>query len=102
MTVLGIVFVILAAGFFLAELEMPGVGIAAAAGTLSLIFGVLFLIDDLPSLGIRLAVVIPISVVGAASVMLARLLSRRVRTAPSSTTGPAGSRGVGSHQSLGA
>ena len=33
MTVLGIVFVILASGFFLAEFEMPGVGIAAAAGT---------------------------------------------------------------------
>ncbi len=89
MTVLGIVFVVLAAGFFLAELEMPGIGIAAAAGTLSLLLGVMFLIDDLPSVRVRLAIVIPAVVVLTIAAVLVGRVTRRRSTQPSSTTGPA-------------
>jgi membrane-bound serine protease (ClpP class) len=88
-TVLGIVFVVLAAAFFLAELEMPGVGVAAAAGTLSLLLGIMFLIDDLPSVRVRVAVAIPTVAAVTATALLAGNIARRRSAQPSAMTGPA-------------
>lgn len=84
----GLLLLALAAALFVAELFAPGVGIAAAGGSLALALSGLFLFRDAPGVDVSLAVITPVvTVVGGAVVVAGRLVvtSRRVE---STTTGP--------------
>jgi membrane-bound serine protease (ClpP class) len=85
--IVGIVFLVLAAVLFVAELFAPGVGIAAAGGVLMLVLSGIFLIDDAPGLAISGLVVLPTALTVGAFVIIAGRFAMRVRTAPSTTTG---------------
>jgi len=82
----GLLLLALAAALFVAELFAPGVGVAAAGGTVALVLSGVFLVRDVPGLGISLAVVLPVAaVVGGAAVMAGRLVVRSQRAAPATT-----------------
>ena len=84
----GLLLLALAAGLFLAELFAPGVGVAAAGGTVALVLSGVFLFRDTPGFNVSLAVVAPVAVVtGGAVVLAGRLVVRSRRLAPT-TTGP--------------
>ena len=84
----GLLLLVLAAGLFLAELFAPGVGVAAAGGTVALVLSGLFLFRDTPGLDVSLAVVGPVAVVVGGAVILAGRLVVRSRRPVSTTTGP--------------
>jgi membrane-bound serine protease (ClpP class) len=86
--VVGIIFLVLAASFFVAEVAAPGVGLAAAGGALSMVLSGIFLIDDAPGIQISAAAIVPSAVVVASFVVVAGRVSMRSRRSPSSTTGP--------------
>jgi membrane-bound serine protease (ClpP class) len=78
----GVLLLALAAGLFVAELFVPGVGVFAAGGVVALVLGALFLFDD-ASVRIDPVVVVPVAlVVGGGSVVAGRL-AWRARRAPS-------------------
>ncbi|MGH9154092.1 MAG: NfeD family protein, partial [Acidimicrobiales bacterium] len=82
----GLLLLALAAALFVAELFAPGVGVAAAGGTVALVLSGVFLVRDVPGLGISLAVVLPVAaVVGGAVVVAGRLVVRSQRAAPVTT-----------------
>jgi membrane-bound serine protease (ClpP class) len=83
----GVLFLLLAAALFVAEVFAPGIGLAAAGGALSLVLSGIFLFDDVPGLQLSLAVVLPTALVVALFVIAAGRIAMRVRTAPSTTTG---------------
>lgn len=85
--VVGIMFLVLAAALFVAEVAAPGIGLAAAGGALSMVLSGIFLIDDAPGLEISAAVIVPSAVVVGAFVVIAGRIAMRSRAAPSSTTG---------------
>lgn len=85
--IVGVVFLVLAAVMFVAELFAPGLGLAAAGGVLALTLSGIFLIDDTPGLELSLAVVLPTAVVVGLFVVVASRLALRARRAPSRTTG---------------
>jgi membrane-bound serine protease (ClpP class) len=85
--VVGIVFLLLAAALFVAEVFAPGIGLAAAGGAFALVMSGIFLVDDAPGLQVSLVVVLPVAVVVAGFVVIAGRVAMRVRTAPSTTTG---------------
>ena len=85
--VVGIMFLVLAAALFVAEVAAPGIGLAAAGGALSMVLSGIFLIDDAPGIEISAAIIIPSAVVVASFVMIAGRIAMRSRLAPSSTTG---------------
>jgi membrane-bound serine protease (ClpP class) len=85
--VVGILFLVLAAALFVAEVFAPGIGLAAAGGMLSLVLSGIFLIDDAPGLQLSLAVILPTAILVGGFVILAGRIAMRVRTAPSTTTG---------------
>lgn len=85
--VVGVMFLLLAAAMFVAELFVPGVGLAAAGGALSLVLAGVFLFDDAPGLELSLAVVLPSAAVVAAFVIVAGRFVVPLRHAPSTTTG---------------
>ncbi|HVM34092.1 MAG TPA: nodulation protein NfeD [Actinomycetota bacterium] len=84
----GLLLLALAAGLFLAELFAPGVGVAAAGGTIALVLSGVFLFRDTPGFGVSLAVVTPVAVVVGGAVVLAGRLAVRSRGSVSTTTGP--------------
>jgi len=84
----GIMFLVLAAALFIAEVAAPGIGLAAAGGALSMVLSGLFLIDEAPGIEISVAVIVPSAVVIGSFVVIAGRISLRSRRAPSSTTGP--------------
>lgn len=84
----GLLLLALAAGLFLAELFAPGVGIAAAGGTVALVLSGVFLFRDTPGFGVSLAVVAPVAMVVGGAVILAGRLVVRSRASASTTTGP--------------
>jgi membrane-bound serine protease (ClpP class) len=80
----GVLLIILAIGFFVAEVKVTSYGLLAAAGLVSFIFGSLMLIDSpIPALRVGLSVILPTAVFVAAVVifLLSRVL-RVHRTAP--------------------
>jgi membrane-bound serine protease (ClpP class) len=83
----GIVFLVLAAALFVAELFAPGVGIAAAGGAACLVLAGIFLVQDVPGMGTSVAVVLPVAAVVGGAVLLAGRLVVRSRGQPSLTTG---------------
>ena len=85
--VVGIMFLVLAAALFVAEVAAPGVGLAAAGGSLSLVLSGVFLIDNAPGIGVNAAVIVPSAVVIGGFVVIAGRIALRSRRAPSSTTG---------------
>ncbi len=86
-SLVGVLFLLLAMAMFVAEVAAPGVGIAAAGGALSLVLAGLFLFDDAPGLQLSLAVVLPTAIVLFVAVVVAGRFAMRTRTAPSTTTG---------------
>ncbi|MEX2627902.1 MAG: NfeD family protein [Ilumatobacteraceae bacterium] len=83
----GVVFLLLAAALFLAEVFAPGLGLAAGGGAFALVLSGVFLFDDAPGLEISLAVVLPAAIVVALFVIIAGRFAMRARRAPSTTTG---------------
>lgn len=83
----GLVFLGLAAAFFVAEVAAPGVGIAAAGGTIMLILSGVFLVDDAPGLDVSLAAVLPVAIVTGGFVIVAGRLALRARKMPVDLTG---------------
>jgi regulator of protease activity HflC (stomatin/prohibitin superfamily) len=83
----GVIFLLLAAALFVAEVFAPGLGLAAAGGAFALVLSGIFLFDDAPGLQISLAVVLPGAIVVALFVIIAGRFAMRARRAPSTTTG---------------
>jgi membrane-bound serine protease (ClpP class) len=83
----GLVFLVLAAVFFVVEVVAPGVGVAAVAGAVMLVLSAIFLFDDAPGLEVSLAAVLPVAIVTGALVVFASRLAMRSRHALSTTTG---------------
>ena len=74
----GVLLIILAIGFFVAEVKVTSYGLLAAAGLVSFIFGSLMLIDSpIPALRVGLSVILPTAVFVAAVIIF--LLSRVLR-----------------------
>ena len=87
--VVGVLFLVLAAALFVAEVAAPGIGLAAAGGALSLVLSGIFLIDDAPGIEISVAVVVPSALVVGVFVVLAGRIAMRSRKIASATTGQA-------------
>jgi membrane-bound serine protease (ClpP class) len=84
----GILLLLLSAALFVAELFAPGVGIAAAGGTVMLLLSGVFLFRDAPGLQVSMAVVVPVAAVVGCAVVIAGRLVWRARRARSTLTGP--------------
>ena len=85
--VVGVVFIVLGAALFVAEVFSPGLGVAAAGGAVMFALGGVFLVDDAPGIGISLAAVLPITIATALLSIVASRLALRARAAPSTLTG---------------
>jgi membrane-bound serine protease (ClpP class) len=83
----GLLFLVLAAVLFVAEVFAPGVGIAAGGGALLLVLSGVFLIEDAPGVQLSLAAILPTALVVGVFVVVAGRVAAQARTAPSSTTG---------------
>jgi membrane-bound serine protease (ClpP class) len=84
--VVGLLFLVLAAGLFVAEVLAPGIGAFAFLGAGSLLLAALFLFPrDVPGLEVSLAAVLPTVVVVGAAVVLAGRFAVRARRKPSRT-----------------
>lgn len=79
----GVLFLVLAMGLFVGEVFVPGIGVFAAGGAVSLVLGGLFLFRG--SIGVSLALIIPTAIVVGGAVVFAGRLAWRARTAPSAT-----------------
>jgi len=82
-TVAGAALLILAAGLFIGELFVPGIGVLAAGGTIALIVGGLLLFEG--PFGIRPIVLWPVGLVVGGGVLLAGRLTWRARRAPAAS-----------------
>jgi membrane-bound serine protease (ClpP class) len=85
--VVGILFLLIAAALFVAEIFAPGIGIAAAGGAFMLFLSAMFLVDDVPGMELSLLVAAPVAITTAVLVIVAGRLALRSRKAPSTTTG---------------
>jgi membrane-bound serine protease (ClpP class) len=81
--VVGVLLLVLALGLFIAELFVPGVGVFAAGGTISLVLGGLFLFRG--SLGIDPVVLLPSGVVAGGGALLLGRAAWRSRRLPPAT-----------------
>jgi membrane-bound serine protease (ClpP class) len=81
--IVGVALLLLAAGLFIAELFVPGVGVLAAGGAVSLVLSGLFLVRG--SLGVDIVVILPTAAVVAGAVIGAGRLVWRARKIPSAT-----------------
>lgn len=86
--VTGVLFLLLAAGLFVAELFAPGIGVAAVGGAVALVLAGIFLVRDTPGLSVSLAVVVPVAVVVAGAVILAGQLVVRSHRRTTRYSGP--------------
>jgi len=80
----GVLLILLAIGFFVAEVKVTSYGLLGAAGLVSFIFGSLMLIDSpIPAMRVGLSVVLPTALfVGAVVVFLLTRVLRVHRTRP--------------------
>lgn len=81
--VVGVLLLVLALGLFIAELFVPGVGVFAAGGTISLVLGGLFLFRG--SLGVDPVVLLPTGVVAGGGALLLGRAAWRSRRLPPAT-----------------
>ena len=79
----GVLFLLLALGLFVAEVFAPGIGVMAAGGAISLVLSALFLVRG--PLAVNLAAVIPTVVVVGGGVVFAGRLAWRTRKARTQT-----------------
>ncbi|MBW3537633.1 MAG: nodulation protein NfeD [Actinobacteria bacterium] len=84
--VVGLLLLVLAAALFVAELFAPGVGVAAAGGTLALVLSGVFLFRDTPGLDDSGAVIGPVAIVVGGGAVLAGRVALRSRHLPSSSS----------------
>ncbi|HLU52970.1 MAG TPA: nodulation protein NfeD [Acidimicrobiia bacterium] len=82
-TAVGVALLILAAALFIGEIFVPGVGVLAAGGTISLLLAGLFLFEDAPS--IRAPILWPTALILGAASLVAGRMAWRARRAPSTT-----------------
>lgn len=85
--VVGLLLLGVAAALFLAELFAPGIGVAAAGGTVALVLSGIFLFRDTPGIEVSASVIGPVAAVVGAAVVIAGRVAMRSRGAPSTTTG---------------
>lgn len=85
--VVGLLLFGVAVALFIAELFAPGVGIAAAGGTVALLMSGIFLFRGAPGFEVGLGVLVPIVAVVGGAVILAGRLVVRARRSVSTTTG---------------
>lgn len=83
----GLLFLLLAASLFVAEVFAPGIGIAAGGGTLLLVLSGVFLIEDAPGVQLSLVAVLPTAIVVGVFVIVAGRVAAKARTVQSSSTG---------------
>lgn len=79
----GLVLLLLAAGLFIAELFVPGIGVLAAGGTVSLVLSGVFLVRG--DVRVQLVFLLPTAIVMFGAVMVAGRLAWRARKAPTKT-----------------
>lgn len=75
----GLALLVVALALFAAELYAPGIGVAAAGGTVALVLAGIFLFRDTPGVGVGLGVLIPVAVLMFAAVVLAGRLVFKAR-----------------------
>lgn len=78
-TAAGLALLIVALALFAAELYAPGVGIAAAGGTVALVLSGIFLFRDTPGVGVGVGVLVPVAVLVFGAVVLAGRLVVKAR-----------------------
>ncbi len=83
--VVGLLLMALAAGLFMVELFVPGVGVAAAGGAVALGLSGLFLVRDVPGFEVSAAVLVPVALLAGAAALVAGRVARTVRGAPAQT-----------------
>lgn len=81
----GVVFLVLAAALFVAEVVAPGFAGFAAGGAALLVVSALFLFEETPGLSVSLAMVLPVAIVVGGAVVVAGRLALRSRRAPPSS-----------------
>lgn len=99
----GALLMVLAAGLFIAELFIPGIGVGAAGGTVALLLGGLFLFQRPAGLGIDLWVLLPtVAVMFGLTLLAGRLVARsRRRPTIDATAIHVGREGVVRHDQRG-
>lgn len=75
----GLALLVVALALFAAELYAPGIGVAAAGGTVALVLAGIFLFRDTPGVGVGLGVLVPVAVLMFAAVVLAGRLVVKAR-----------------------
>lgn len=85
--VVGLLLFGIAIALFIAELFAPGVGVAAAGGTASLVLSGVFLFRGTPGFEVGIGVLVPIAVVVGGFAMVAGRMVMRTRKRVSTTTG---------------
>lgn len=83
----GLLFLGLAAGLFVAELFAPGVGVFAVGGAGALVLSGIFLFRDTSGMAVSPGVFVPVALVVAGAVVLAGRLVVRSQRAPSTASG---------------
>lgn len=83
-SVVGLLFLLVAAGFFLAEVFAPGVGLFAALGTVSLVLSGIFLLsEEDAAVEVNLLTLVPLAVLMFVAVVAAGRLALRAQSGPS-------------------
>lgn len=85
----GVALLVLAMALFVGEIFVPGIGVLAAGGTVSLLLAGLFLFQRPTGVGVDLAVLIPTVVVAGAGAAGLAVLAARTRSQPQAS-GPGG------------
>lgn len=85
--VAGLLLLLVAAALFAAELFAPGVGIAAAGGSIALLLSGVFLFRDSTGLSVSLGVILPVTLMVGVGVVLAGRLVVRSQMQTSKITG---------------
>lgn len=78
----GVALLLLAVGLFVGELFVPGVGIMAVGGTVSLVVAGLFLFDDTSGVAVSRTVLIPVALVLAAGSVALTVAVRNAQVLP--------------------
>lgn len=93
----GLMLIVLGLGLFVMELQVPGFGLLATGGIVSLVFGSLILFDSpIPELRVGLGLILPVTLaLGAICFFLARLALRSQKR--EAVTGSAGMIGESGH-----